>query len=83
MAVNWNLHERQPNKVLRHAVSLLSLHQVGLVRFQDPERRVVLKRRENSRARTFSLLEEPNNCRNSHNRHYAENDQGGQQCTGL
>lgn len=83
MAVNWNLHEHQTNKVLRHAVGLLCLHQAGLVRFQDPERGVVLKRRENSRARIVSLLKEPNNCRNSHNRHYAENDQGGQQRTGL
>lgn len=60
---------------LRHAVDLLGLHQGGLVRLQDSEWRVVLKRCEDSGANVVLLLQEPNYCGDSHDSHHAENDQ--------
>lgn len=72
--VDFSLHEHPPseegpeafycgreNVLLWHAVSLLSLHQAGLVRVQDSERRVVLECREDSGAKIVLLVQEPNN----------------------
>lgn len=69
------IFKEREKALLRHAVGLLSLHQAGPVCIQDSERRVVLKRREDSGAETVLLLQEPNHCRDSHDGYHAEDDQ--------
>lgn len=46
--------------LLRHAVHLLSINQAGLVRLQNPKRRVVLEGCEDVGAGILPLVQEPN-----------------------
>lgn len=46
--------------LLRHAVHLLSINQAGLVRLQNPKRRVVLEGCEDVGAEILPLVQEPN-----------------------
>lgn len=69
--------------LLRHAVHLLSINQAGLVRLQNPKRRVVLEGCEDVGAGILPLVQEPNTGWDSHNSDDAEDDQDGQHWAGL
>lgn len=68
--------------LLRHAVGLLVIHQAGLVRLQDPERRVVLKGCEDGGAEILLLVQEPNTSGDPNNSDHADDDQDGQHRAG-
>lgn len=68
--------------LLRRAVILLGINQAGLVRLQDPKRRVVLKGCEDVGAEILLLVQEPNTSRDPNNSDHAEDDQDGQHRAG-
>lgn len=78
-----NLKDCDVGSLLRHAVRLLSINKVGLVRLQNSERRMVLKGREDVGARILPLVQEPNPERDPNNGDHAEDDEDGQQQAGL
>lgn len=59
---------------LSHVISLLGLHQAGLVRGGSPERGVVLERCEDG-TELVLLVQEPKDCRDPHDADHTENYQ--------